>query len=460
MNITNRIENSRPVVTKFVIQGLFGYKTVTVDFSSPVKIISAENGTGKTTLLNALYWILTGQFFRLQTINFHQILVYFHNGKHIAIPKDRVVSITLRDIDSKSPTINIRRWGLSQNEVMQIMETYLQYGDGEAFRACDAYKKLYRDSPWDHDELKDKVHNLVEKYVDTEQFCDIKEIVDEALEGAEILYLPTYRRIEANLGVEKAEKAEGSKDKLIYFGLSDVEETLDRITANIKASALAAYTKISATFLDNLVATGELENAAPISLGTIDQEALKMVLARIGKSSDDPTVVKIDNLTINGNINDLKYYHLKYFLSELIASSKSQEAQEEAINGFINIVNGYWGVAEAEKEFVYDKYNVEVFVNNKMSGTRVPLRVLSSGEKQIVSVFSRLFFSDANSYFVIIDEPELSLSIDWQRLFLPNIVSSPKCRALLAITHSPFVFENELDPYASSVKTEKWVQHG
>lgn len=449
---------SNPLVTKFVIEGLFGYKNVTIDFSGPVKIISAENGTGKTTLLNALYWILTGQFFRLQALNFDLVRVNFFNGSEVVITKAEVSSVTVKDDDSPAMS-SLRRWGLSKGESIELIELYLQNGDSDVLRNSDPYRKIYLESPWDHDEIRGRLTRLVDRYVDTDQFNELKKNIDEILDGTEILYLPTYRRIETNLGVEKSEKAESSRDKLIFFGLSDVEDTLDEITASIKTSALSAYTKISGTFLDNLVATGELDKTEPRTLQTINKEALKMVLARIGKNNEDPTVVKIDDLTQSDEINTAKYYHLKYFLSELIASSKSQEAQEEAINGFIGVVNGYWKTCEAEKEFVYDKYNVEVYVNNKLANARVPLRVLSSGEKQIVSVFSRLYFSKAKSYFVIIDEPELSLSIDWQRLFLPNVASSPKCSALLAITHSPFTFENELDDYASSVKTEKWIPH-
>jgi hypothetical protein len=39
------------------------------------------------------------------------------------------------------------------------------------------------------------------------------------------------------------------------------------------------------------------------------------------------------------------------------------------------------------------------------------MRTLSSGEKQIVSLFSHLYLSGQQLFFVIIDEPELSLSV-------------------------------------------------
>jgi predicted ATP-binding protein involved in virulence len=48
----------------------------------------------------------------------------------------------------------------------------------------------------------------------------------------------------------------------------------------------------------------------------------------------------------------------------------------------------------------------------------------------------------------LIDEPELSLSIDWQQKILVDIASAPSCQQLLAITHSPFIFDNVLDECA------------
>ena len=70
---------------------------------------------------------------------------------------------------------------------------------------------------------------------------------------------------------------------------------------------------------------------------------------------------------------------------------------------------------------------------------------MSSGEKQIVSLFGHLYLDENDSAFVFIDEPELSLSVDWQKTLLPDIASSPKFCGLLATTHSPFVFDNNLE---------------
>jgi len=53
---------------------------------------------------------------------------------------------------------------------------------------------------------------------------------------------------------------------------------------------------------------------------------------------------------------------------------------------------------------------------------------------------------------VLIDEPELSLSLDWQRQILPDVLKAPTCQQVIAITHSPFIFDNELEPFAGSLR--------
>ncbi len=67
---------------------------------------------------------------------------------------------------------------------------------------------------------------------------------------------------------------------------------------------------------------------------------------------------------------------------------------------------------------------------------------LSSGEKQIVSIFSKIILEDKEKIIALFDEPELSLSIEWQKDFLVDLSKSENLNFLMAVTHSPFIFEN------------------
>lgn len=69
------------------------------------------------------------------------------------------------------------------------------------------------------------------------------------------------------------------------------------------------------------------------------------------------------------------------------------------------------------------------------SGQRLPIAALSSGEKHLLKLLLTAMTSEANA--VMIDEPELSMHIDWQRQFISTVHAlNPECQLILA-THSP-----------------------
>lgn len=71
-------------------------------------------------------------------------------------------------------------------------------------------------------------------------------------------------------------------------------------------------------------------------------------------------------------------------------------------------------------------------------GTRSRLVALSSGERQIVTLMYAA--TQVNSYKVLlVDEPELSLHLTWQRLLLKKMVTLFRYQQIIACTHSPVI---------------------
>ncbi len=76
-------------------------------------------------------------------------------------------------------------------------------------------------------------------------------------------------------------------------------------------------------------------------------------------------------------------------------------------------------------------------------GRVLPIAQLSSGEKHLIKILLTAMTSGSNA--VLIDEPELSLHLDWQRLFVQTILSlNPTCQLILA-SHSPEVMAEVQD---------------
>jgi predicted ATPase len=126
-------------------------------------------------------------------------------------------------------------------------------------------------------------------------------------------------------------------------------------------------------------------------------------------------------------------------------------SQREGLHEFGRVCNDYL----TGKEMIYDNVSYHIFIRQTdvqsagpaEEGEQLELKSLSSGEKQIVSLISHIYLFGKQCFVVIIDEPELSLSVPWQRKLLPDILATGECNGLIAVTHSPFIWENELEPY-------------
>ena len=63
---------------------------------------------------------------------------------------------------------------------------------------------------------------------------------------------------------------------------------------------------------------------------------------------------------------------------------------------------------------------------------------LSSGEKQMLSFLCYNAFSKDTTIFI--DEPELSLHVDWEGIFLPTLLEQATISQFFVATHSPFIY--------------------
>ena len=108
----------------------------------------------------------------------------------------------------------------------------------------------------------------------------------------------------------------------------------------------------------------------------------------------------------------------------------------ETLNSFFNDSSKKLLFKEDTAELVYNVVNR----NNKVIKEHIDLHHLSSGEQQILIMFSYLAFYSQDGRLFIIDEPELSLHIKWQEDFLKALenISPPTTQIILA-THSPIL---------------------
>ena len=105
-----------------------------------------------------------------------------------------------------------------------------------------------------------------------------------------------------------------------------------------------------------------------------------------------------------------------------------------AKNTFLKQINDF--MSETNKIFDEENFN---FIKKDISN---PIEVtnLSSGEKQLLIILLTVLLQDQKPYILILDEPEISMHIDWQRKLINKIIElNPNCQIIIA-THSPTIF--------------------
>ncbi|WP_151766425.1 AAA family ATPase, partial [Acinetobacter seifertii] len=251
------------------------------------------------------------------------------------------------------------------------------------------------------------------------------------------LYLPTYRRIEQLM---EEISSDVIKDKNIQFGLQDVKNRIEEIRQTILTSSNDTMSRINSEILKKLI-NGLKVNKEEIKIIEDNKKDIDLLLNRFGKNLTDDEKEKIKKETFKDN-SEKSDPALIYFISKMFNSFFEQRKKDQALKDFTEICSKYFN----NKTMDYDENSIKVSVNliqNKIiCEDEIPLEDLSSGEKQIISLFSKLFLEEEQEYFILFDEPELSLSVEWQKMLLNDVLKAPSCHMLLCMTHSPFIFDN------------------
>jgi len=446
-----------PAIESFRLYGLHGYKNVEIVFNDLNRIVMAENGSGKTTVLSALAAFLNGEFASLEKLQFEKLECKFRNNDAIL----EVEHAQIGDVFSHTEYADLA------NSIDVPLPELRRALDGKK-PVEQTVEELWRYSHTNRREIRELVTYARDQILSNtpEQIKEVQQTIDEIMDGTNVLHLPTYRRIEAPLKAARKRSTAMRARRIISgdetlphsgvgvrYGLSDVEERLSELVAEIQRLSNQGYRQISASIIDDFLADTITHNIERQNLPSI--ESLRLFFSRVDQTTNSESRTdRLGELYEKGGIDSGDNITLKYFLSKLAVVIGQTEELESNIEKFVEQVNIYLGMSSDEKILRYNSSEMKVQVINTWTDGIVKMNDLSSGEKQVVSLFSYLYLYPSKN-IVLIDEPELSLSIEWQRRLLMDVIDSPTCLQLLAITHSPFIFDNELDPIAGPMNVER-----
>lgn len=425
------------IINRFSIKGLYGERDVDIDFSNNIKIIVAENGYGKTTVLNALYATLTGDASRLRKIDFESIEVSFNDGEEFTVnSKDLKISIEHLKSNFFYEHLNRKLGETDTYELLEAAQTSSRKQIHRSYKFKTAAKKV--DIPTGRlagmlEDMFDESGGKVLTHLGKETLGRIK-----AKFPYNIVYLPTYRRVEQDFkDLSIDESSITLDDNSINFGMRDVNKRFKEITDEIISSSVEWFSKVNGQMLSQLVEGIEVDDETKASIE--NPEAIKIVLDRIGNNIEESYKQEIIRLIESKEIFN-QHDQLVYFIANLVKVYEQQQSNDKAIQDFSEVCNKYL----VDKKIDYNESKVTIDIVRRKNGRPVNIETLSSGEKQIISLFARLYLKREDDLAIFYDEPELSLSLEWQKTLLPDIINSNKCAFMFTTTHSPFIFENEL----------------
>ena len=109
---------------------------------------------------------------------------------------------------------------------------------------------------------------------------------------------------------------------------------------------------------------------------------------------------------------------LQPYLDGLEARMNSLQETVDSIDAYTRLVNGFL----EGKELRYSALTRKLSVHDSSSGAEIRALDLSSGEKQLVLLFSYVMSMRRDTRLLLIDEPEISLNPDWQRGVIPALL--------------------------------------
>jgi hypothetical protein len=378
-------------------------------------------------------------------------------------------------------------WGVTPKALISLLEQDIKSIDYEDLLADATFFTIYSKLGYEYHTVRGQCENLSAHLREKEINVNaIRQLLRKVLHDIEIVYLPTYRRIELSIPAptSRGEKRKTVLSKLgvaqsglytadIQFGLGDISDRLKKMYQDMLQISNQGYGKVSANVINDLISdryrqSGQTANELP------RRKELDVFFSRIQDASRGlnrgpygyyvpPNLDQV----YSGDVPADAAPFLNYFLNQLNSVVLETKGLEDLVDNFIDSCNKYLSGEEDlsgeptflseniedRKRLDFNRQNFEVTVKSSVTDDDIPLEALSSGEKQMVSLFARLYLYSGPK-IVLIDEPELSLSLGWQRQILPDVLRAPSCLQVVAITHSPFIFDNELEPYAGSLRLD------
>ncbi|MDR0729998.1 MAG: ATP-binding protein [Prevotellaceae bacterium] len=164
-------------------------------------------------------------------------------------------------------------------------------------------------------------------------------------------------------------------------------------------------------------------------INTLDEAIHGNYVRALFKETPSPLSSYMNAIVFDTEARSLNNYRLK------ATENPVERHRIDHLQQWVATVNSFF--ATTQKTLVMEGH--EVFFK-QANGTSLGLDSLSSGEKKLLIILIKALVQDERPSILLMDEPEMSLDIDWQYRLVDAIRTiNPACQLIIA-THSPAIF--------------------
>lgn len=416
---------------KIQFKGLFGRFDYTIEFKKDgLTIITGPNGYGKSTILNCIYQLykeVEGIPFFLN-LDFEEVIFSISNEKELKIKK-RADKLLVNDRDDCIIDLKgIKRYLIRHPLFYRIDE-----------------------NKWVNRKTSETI--TLDKIITDESLLD--RYSDENFIGSGTSASPIN-------GLVRGDLKEFSKELGKVFYIREqrlVSEEFDRFDESRLKDEIKELPKKFKILLDENSSkysskSNELDSSYPIRLfnnkeAISSQEEFNQKIGLMTKKFQKLNKFDLSQIQDLRNLEFKEEFAkaLKIYFDDFDEKYKIYKCfinQLELFTGIINDKLNFKEIAISREEGIYIK-------DKDIKGKQISLSQLSSGEKQEIILFYKLIFETPENTLLLIDEPEISLHIAWQKKFMDDLYEIIKFKKLNVIvaTHSPQIinnrWENQID---------------